>query len=51
MAWQPIETAPMDETLVLAITHKGEMEITQSRNIDRPSFTHWMFLPDPPETK
>lgn len=42
-AWQPIETAPRDGTVIDLWHHAGVM--------GDDSFTHWMPQPEPPETK
>ena len=62
MMWQPIETAPKDQTFLAVLNCAGEQTICTMRwavaeaknsRSDNPVFhvervTHWMPLPDPP---
>lgn len=59
--WQPIETAPKDETLVLAVNSKGTQRVCwwahggwvfyqkyAGPHSELLGVTHWMPLPAPP---
>jgi len=63
MQWQPIETAPRDDTLVLVYRpredadHPAHVGVDKWRVVSRCWYysrrdqqpTHWMPLPDPPK--
>jgi hypothetical protein len=61
MTWQPIETAPMDEPILIpptkrlgmcvAMHHSRDGWVTETPSEWVPIYppTHWMPLPEPPE--
>lgn len=46
--WQPIDTAPDDETLVIA-TDFLQFELMKGQDARADCCTHWMPLPEPQE--
>ena len=60
MEWQPISTAPKDDTRLLILEESGQMivglydcEMWWEQNMEYAlnNPTHWMPLPDPPNEK
>ena len=55
MEWQPIETAPCNDTLALVAWAGGKITIDDLDHDSDPSWweergaTHWMPLPEPPK--
>ena len=61
-AWQPVETAPHNEAVILGWMYNGKWEIdvheyswglsnSVASNLSRHSYaTHWRPIPEPPDT-
>jgi hypothetical protein len=54
--WQPIETAPCDDTIALVYWRDGNMSVSDLDHDSDPQWwaergaTHWRPLPDPPSS-
>jgi hypothetical protein len=54
MNWQPIETAPCDDHMVIIYWENGMMSVEDLDHDSDPMYwqgvgaTHWMPLPEPP---
>lgn len=46
--WQPIETAPKDETILIYQPRFGRVTLSINDGFEYKEATHWMPLPEPP---